>query len=49
MLRWRYGLVDGQEHTLTEVGERYGIGRDRARRMERDALRHLRKMATAAA
>ena len=49
MLRWRYGLVDGKEHTLTEVGERYGIGRDRARRMERDALRHLRKMATAAA
>jgi RNA polymerase primary sigma factor len=49
MLRWRYGLVDGREHTLTEVGERYGIGRDRARRIERDALARLRKMATAAA
>ncbi|WP_327086887.1 sigma-70 family RNA polymerase sigma factor [Nonomuraea sp. NBC_01738] len=49
MLRWRYGLVDGREHTLTEVGERYGIGRDRARRIERDALARLRKMAHAAA
>jgi|SRR5437868_5295036 len=49
MLRWRYGLLDGREHTLTEVGERYGIGRDRARRIERDALARLRKMATAAA
>jgi RNA polymerase sigma factor (sigma-70 family) len=49
MLRWRYGLVDGREHTLTEVGERYGIGRDRARRIERDALARLRKMADAAA
>src|SRR5690606_16169331 len=49
MLRWRYGLMDGQEHTLTEVGERYGIGRDRARRIERDALARLRKMAAAAA
>jgi RNA polymerase primary sigma factor len=48
MLRWRYGLVDGREHTLTEVGERYGIGRDRARRIERDALVRLRKMASAA-
>jgi RNA polymerase primary sigma factor len=48
MLRWRYGLMDGREHTLTEVGERYGIGRDRARRIERDALARLRKMATAA-
>ena len=48
MLRWRYGLMDGQEHTLTEVGERYGIGRDRARRIERDALARLRKMAAAA-
>ncbi|MBN6056349.1 sigma-70 family RNA polymerase sigma factor [Nonomuraea sp. RK-328] len=49
MLRWRYGLIDGREHTLTEVGERYGIGRDRARRIERDALARLRRMATAAA
>jgi RNA polymerase primary sigma factor len=49
MLRWRYGLVDGREHTLTEVGERYGIGRDRARRIERDALARLRRMADAAA
>ncbi|GII91379.1 sigma-70 family RNA polymerase sigma factor [Sinosporangium siamense] len=48
MLRWRYGLIDGREHTLTEVGERYGIGRDRARRIERDALARLRKLATAA-
>ncbi|WP_283137365.1 sigma-70 family RNA polymerase sigma factor [Rhizohabitans arisaemae] len=47
MLRWRYGLVDGREHTLTEMGERYGIGRDRARRIEREALARLRKLATA--
>ncbi|RJL32412.1 sigma-70 family RNA polymerase sigma factor [Bailinhaonella thermotolerans] len=49
MLRWRYGLIDGREHTLTEVGERYGIGRDRARRIERESLARLRKMATAGA
>jgi RNA polymerase primary sigma factor len=44
MLRWRYGLMDGRTHTLTEVGERFGIGREGVRRIERESLKQLREL-----
>jgi RNA polymerase sigma factor (sigma-70 family) len=45
VIRWRYGLVDGKTHTLTEVGERCGMGREGVRRIERESLARLRALA----
>ncbi len=42
VLNLRYGLRDGREHTLEEVGDKYGLTRERIRQIERDALRKLR-------
>ncbi|MBI5031696.1 MAG: sigma-70 family RNA polymerase sigma factor [Chloroflexi bacterium] len=42
VLRWRYGLTDGQPRTLEEVGELLGKTRERARQIEAAALRRLR-------
>jgi RNA polymerase primary sigma factor len=33
MLRLRYGLDDGREHTLEEIGVRFGVTRERARQI----------------
>ncbi len=45
VLALRYGLIDGQERTLGEVGEALGVTRERARQLEAQALRRLRHMA----
>ena len=42
ILNLRYGLKDGREHTLEEVGQKYGLTRERIRQIEKDALRKLR-------
>jgi RNA polymerase primary sigma factor len=42
ILQLRYGLKDGQSHTLEEVGEKLGYTRERIRQIEREALRKLR-------
>jgi RNA polymerase primary sigma factor len=42
ILQLRYGLKDGQAHTLEEVGEKMGYTRERIRQIEREALRKLR-------
>jgi len=42
VLELRFGLVDGQDHTLEEVSHRYGITRERVRQIEGRALRKLR-------
>ncbi len=42
ILRLRYGLRDGREHTLKEIGEKYGLTRERIRQIEKEALRKLR-------
>jgi len=42
VLELRYGLVDGQDHTLEEVGQHFSVTRERIRQIEAKALRKLR-------
>lgn len=42
VLELRYGLVDGRDHTLSEVGERFNVTRERIRQIESGALRKMR-------
>ena len=42
VLEMRFGLGDGQEHTLEEVGRHFGVTRERIRQIEAKALRKLR-------
>src|SRR6266699_1754942 len=44
ILRYRFGLDGGPEKTLEEVGERFGVTRERVRQIQNIALRKLRKM-----
>jgi RNA polymerase primary sigma factor len=41
----RYGLQKGHAHTLQEVGEKFGLTRERIRQIEKEALRKLRRSA----
>ncbi len=41
IVRMRYGLSDGYERTLEEVGQRFGVTRERIRQIERRALTKL--------
>jgi RNA polymerase primary sigma factor len=42
VLEMRFGLLDGQGHTLEEVGQEFGVTRERIRQIEAKALRKLR-------
>jgi RNA polymerase primary sigma factor len=42
VIRWRYGLVDGEAHRLQEIADRMGVTRERIRQIESKALRKLR-------
>jgi RNA polymerase primary sigma factor len=43
IIRMRFGLEDGSEHTLEEVGQRFQVTRERIRQIEGKALRKLRQ------
>jgi RNA polymerase primary sigma factor len=43
ILQFRYGLVDGDPHTLKETGDRFGLTRERIRQIESKAIKKLRK------
>ncbi|MFC9650125.1 MULTISPECIES: RNA polymerase sigma factor RpoD/SigA [unclassified Streptomyces] len=45
IIRMRYGIEDGRERTLTEVGKQHGLTRERIRQIEKHALMELKKMA----
>jgi len=42
ILRMRFGLSGGREHTLEEVGQQFQVTRERVRQIESNALRKLR-------
>ena len=42
ILRLRFGLQDGHSYTLEEVGQKFGLTRERIRQIEGEALRKLR-------
>lgn len=44
ILRYRFGLDGGSERTLEEVGEKFGVTRERVRQIQNIALRKLRRM-----
>lgn len=43
ILRLRFGLEDGRNHTLEEVGQEFAVTRERIRQIEAKALAKLRK------
>jgi RNA polymerase primary sigma factor len=45
IVRSRYGLVDGRQHKLADIGARHGISAERVRQLEREAINRLRKLA----
>ncbi len=42
VIKMRFGLEDGSEHTLEEVGQSFAVTRERIRQIEAKALRKLR-------
>ncbi|RKS73922.1 RNA polymerase primary sigma factor [Motilibacter peucedani] len=47
VVRLRYGLADGEVHTLEEVGRQFGVTRERVRQIEAKTLAKLRQPAYA--
>jgi RNA polymerase primary sigma factor len=45
IIRSRYGLVDGRQHKLADIGAKHGISAERVRQLEREALQKLRDLA----
>jgi RNA polymerase primary sigma factor len=44
IIRSRYGLVDGRQHKLADIGIKHGISAERVRQLEREALNRLRRL-----
>jgi RNA polymerase primary sigma factor len=42
VIKMRFGIGDGSEHTLEEVGQSFQVMRERIRQIEAKALRKLR-------
>ncbi|SDL06616.1 sigma-70 family RNA polymerase sigma factor [Streptomyces indicus] len=45
IIKMRYGIEDGRERTLTEVGKEHGLTRERIRQIEKHALLELKRLA----
>jgi len=44
ILSYRFGLDGGSERTLEEVGQKFGVTRERIRQLQNAALLKLRRM-----
>ncbi|GAB2990854.1 sigma-70 family RNA polymerase sigma factor [Nocardioides montaniterrae] len=44
IIRERYGLTDGRQHKLADIGRKHGISAERVRQLEREALQKLRRL-----
>ena len=44
IIKYRYGIADGNVHTLQEAGDKYGITRERVRQIEERDLLKLRRL-----
>src|SRR5688572_6172256 len=44
IIRARYGLTDGRQHKLADIGAKHGISAERVRQLEREALQKLRRL-----
>ncbi len=44
ILNYRFGLDGGDVRTLEEVGEKFGVTRERVRQVQNIALRRMRRM-----
>jgi RNA polymerase sigma factor (sigma-70 family) len=44
IIRSRYGLVDGRQHKLADIGLKHGISAERVPQLEREALNRLRRL-----
>jgi RNA polymerase primary sigma factor len=42
VVKYRFGLINGKEMTLEEIGEKFGLSRERIRQIESKALKQLR-------
>ena len=45
IVRARFGLIDGRQQKLADIGKRHGISAERVRQLERQALATLRRIA----
>ncbi len=43
VLKWRYGLIDGQSRSLAELGVVFSVSRERIRQIEQIALAKIRR------
>ena len=43
VIRMRFGIGEGSEYTLEEVGKNFGLTRERIRQIEKEALKKLRQ------
>lgn len=43
IIKMRFGLEGDENHTLEEVGKRFGVSRERIRQIEAKAIEKLRK------
>ncbi|MEO6510237.1 MAG: sigma-70 family RNA polymerase sigma factor [Nocardioides sp.] len=44
IIRSRYGMTDGRQHKLADIGAKHGISAERVRQLEREALQKLRRL-----